>query len=118
MKKNDLTGKTPESWACVDCGINTAPGFPNRKQMEEAFARDWNGQGCKIKINAYSEVYTVKDKVWAAASMAPMGGCLCIGCLERRLGRTLTPKDFMRKHPFSGVPGTARLLARRGAWEA
>jgi len=22
----DLKGATPESWACVDCGINTAPG--------------------------------------------------------------------------------------------
>jgi hypothetical protein len=26
MEKPDLRGKVPESWACIDCGINTAPG--------------------------------------------------------------------------------------------
>jgi len=42
-----------------------------------------------------------------------MGGCLCIGCLERRLGRRLTPKDFSRRHPFNKTPGTGRLIERR-----
>jgi len=45
--------------------------------------------------------------------MGPMGGCLCIGCLERRLGRRLTPKDFSRRHPFNKTPGTGRLIERR-----
>jgi hypothetical protein len=30
----DLRGKTPESWCCVDCGVNTAPGHPTREEME------------------------------------------------------------------------------------
>jgi hypothetical protein len=47
--------------------------------------------------------------------MEPMGGCLCIGCLERRLGHRLKPKDFPRNDPFNHwrVPGTPRLLKRR-----
>jgi hypothetical protein len=38
----------------------------------------------------------VHDQVWAKAGMTKgeRGGYLCIGCLEKRLGRRLTPKDF------------------------
>jgi hypothetical protein len=47
--------------------------------------------------------------------MKPEGGCLCIGCLEKRLGRRLKPKDFPRDHPLNDVrvPGTERLRRRR-----
>src|SRR4051812_25386893 len=114
MAKRDLRGLIPESWACCDCGINTAPGCPNRQQAEEALARDWNKQGFENTFGELSEVYSVKAKVWKAAGMDDFGGCLCIGCLERRLGRTLVPKDFVRRHPFNSLPGTERLLARRG----
>jgi hypothetical protein len=111
--KPDLRGKLPESWSCIDCGINTAPGLLNREQMEHAMAADWNDQGVDQTIDERSEVYTVKSAVWKAARMGPMAGCLCIGCLEQRLGRTLTPRDFLRNHPFNQAPGTERLLARR-----
>jgi len=46
--------------------------------------------------------------------MEGWGGCLCIGCLEKRIGRRLKPKDFLRDHPFNLMPGTQRLLERRG----
>jgi hypothetical protein len=59
------------------------------------------------------EVYTVKHEVWKAAGMAPMRGCLCIGCLEKRIGRILTPKDFP-KHALNILRGTERLLSRQG----
>jgi hypothetical protein len=117
--KPDLRGKLPESWACIDCGINTAPGLLNREQMEHAMATDWNNQGVDQTIDERSEVYTVKSAVWKAAGIGPMAGCLCIGCLEQRLGRSLTPRDFLRNHPFNQIPGTERLLARRqggGEW--
>ena len=47
--------------------------------------------------------------------MTADGGCLCIGCLERRLGRQLCPKDFPQGRPFNSaeVPGTERLQSRR-----
>ena len=115
MKKTDLRGKMPESWACIDCGINTAPGFLDRKQMEQALALDWNDQGVHQTIDEFSEVYTVKPKIWKTAGMGPMDGCLCIGCLERRIGRVLTPMDFARKDPFNKMPGTERLLTRRSS---
>jgi hypothetical protein len=123
MRAVDLRGRTPESWTCIDCGINTAPGFVTRVQMEQAFAADWNNQGVEITFTERCEVYTVKPATWKAAGMeddkelwdrtGTTGGCLCIGCLEKRLGRTLIARDFLRKHPFNSHPGTARLLSRR-----
>jgi hypothetical protein len=124
MKKYDMSGRLPESWVCVDCGINTAPGCYNRERMEHALAADWNNQGVEQSIDDLSEVYMVKPKLWKAAGMnAGQGGfgdtdgdsgCLCIGCLEKRLGRTLVPKDFSRHYPCNRWPGTERLRARRG----
>jgi hypothetical protein len=107
----DANGGIPESWACIDCGVNTAPGCSTREQIEQASpAQDSVTQ----TFDDQTEVYVVRAAIWKAASMEDYGGCLCIGCLEKRIGRKLRPKDFMRKHPFSALPGTKRLLARRG----
>jgi len=69
---------------CVDCNMDTAPNDDRRRR------------GART-----SEWYMVRDSVWFAAGMPkrePMakspGDFLCIGCLEARLGRTLTPRDF------------------------
>lgn len=98
-----------KSWICVDCGVNTAPGIPDGEEtlrQLEATCR------ASATIGNSSEVYMVRDQVWKKAGMEPFGGCLCIGCLERRLRRKLKPKDFAR-HVFNGMPGSARLLQRR-----
>jgi hypothetical protein len=113
--KPDLRGLMPESWACIDCGFNTGPGCLNREQMEQRIARPRAGEGVEPYIDDQSEVYMVTPAVWEAAGMEPAGGCLCIGCLEKRLGRTLTPKDFYPRHPCNRLPGTERLLSRRNA---
>jgi hypothetical protein len=107
---------SPVSWCCVDCGINTAPDFPTRSEV-------WNALKASVfrpteniatlKFDDKCEVYTVHNKVWAKAGMEDYGGCLCIGCLEQRIGRRLKPKDFA-DHAFNNLPGTARLLDRRG----
>jgi hypothetical protein len=115
-KKNDLQGKMPESWACVDCGINTAPGIMNRAEMENASALAM-GTGVEQTFCDQSEVYTVFPWVWKASGLGDFDGCLCIGCLEKRIGRTLTPNDFPQDHPFNIMPGTDRLLSRRGSSE-
>jgi hypothetical protein len=119
-KKPDLRGKTPESWHCVDCGVNTSPGSLSRVEMEQAFAQQRAAgaqltaePGVTIEYSEGSEVYAVRHSVRTAAGMEPWGGCLCIGCLEQRLGRELKPKDFLRHHPFMALPGTPRLLNRR-----
>jgi hypothetical protein len=70
---------------------------------------------CPMTFNQDSEVYIVRDAVWGKAGMEPYGGCLCIGCLEKRIGRKLKRKDFP-SHPFNlpGLPCTERLRDRRG----
>jgi len=53
---------------CADCGVDTSCG------------------------NGIGEWYMVKDKIWRRAKAK--GGILCIGCLEKRLSRTLCRDDF------------------------
>ncbi len=110
----------PETWLCVDCGINTAPGHPTSRELELAYNRATvldaiTGEEhplATLHYNDRCEIYMVRDSVWKAAAMKDWGGCLCIGCLEKRLGRTLNRKDF-GDHPFNSLPGTPRLLDRR-----
>ena len=112
-----LKGRTVENWLCVDCGTNTAPGVPSRIEMEIAFlAQGERGNGVPLQITSDSEIYMVRDRVWAAAGMTDWGGCLCIGCLEARLGRRLKRKDFLPDHPLNSdrFPCTERLRERRG----
>jgi hypothetical protein len=106
-----MTDNITESWLCVDCGINTAPGIPNGPAMRAQLALIGK---CPTEINDASEVYMVRNKVWAKAGMQAFDGCLCIGCLEKRLGRKLKPKDFLRDHVFNRWPCTPRLRDRRG----
>jgi hypothetical protein len=86
---------------CADCGTDTAPCTGKR--------------GCRHK--GRWEYYAVHDAIWAEAGMKENGGYLCIGCLEARLGRTLTPADFKTGalisdpyHPWH----TPRLASRLG----
>ena len=117
----DLTGMTPESWSCIDCGINTFPGCPTRVEMERLYKtavaiRKLSGEAppvTTLSLDDRCEVYMVRNAVWRAAGIEPMDGCICIGCLEKRLGRALRPRDFSRRHPFNCLPGTDRLIERR-----
>src|SRR5689334_10840487 len=77
----DLRGKMSENHICVDCGVDTATGMPNRMEAEKEYAK--RGK-CQFRYGAESEMYMVHDHVWKAAGMEPYGGCLCIGCLEKR----------------------------------
>jgi hypothetical protein len=91
----------------------SSPGFPNRALAAAEAAGE---NGVDISIDHRSEVYGVHDRLWKAAGMTPKGGCLCIGCLEKRLGRKLRAKDFPRGYLFNmpGFSGTPRLKRRRG----
>jgi hypothetical protein len=102
----------PVSWLCVDCGVNTAPGLMTRAEMAKAFIVDGK-ESVAVSLSWNCEAYTVHDAVWAAAGMKLDGGCLCIGCLEKRLGRRLKPKDFQQGSGFNQSPGTPRLVERR-----
>lgn len=106
-----------ESWkafsdyVCVDCGLNTFPGCPPPELAQ--MLMDKNGN-VPLRAGDDCEIYFVRESVWKNAGMDGWGGCLCIGCLEDRIGRRLKPKDFLPDHPFNSMPGTARLLDRRG----
>src|SRR2546430_1806617 len=58
--------------------------------------------------------YMIHDRLWERAGMAPKGGYLCIGCLEKRLGRRLRPADFTAAPLNDPSPwDTPRLAATR-----
>lgn len=54
---------------------------------------DWRCSDCGIDTDAIDEYYMVHNPIWEQAIEAA-DGHLCIGCLERRLGRTLSACDF------------------------
>jgi hypothetical protein len=92
-------------WHCIDCGVNTHPGCSDQEDQ--------------VTFDDRTEVYAVKDAIWKKAGMTSWwGGCLCIGCIEKRLGRQLTPKDFSRHdaEAWAYLPCTQRLLHRRMGW--
>ena len=68
-------------------------------QIQKLMGKDG---GASMELNDKSEVYHLRDAVWKAAGMAPFGGCLRIGCLEKRLRRQLRRTS----HPFNRVLGT------------
>ena len=49
---------------------------------------------CGKNLATNHEYYMVKDDIWEEAGMENGTGDLCINCLEDRLGRELTYKDF------------------------
>ena len=59
----------------------------------------------------------VRNRVWSAAGMRH--GFLCIGCLESRIGRRLTPRDFTSApineidNPWHTIRLTSRLIGLR-----
>jgi hypothetical protein len=105
----------PDSWLCVDCGHNTAPGCFTRAQVKyqiDAAPKDVDISVTLGERTPEDEIYMVHRQLWKQAGMQPWGGCLCIGCLEARLGRRLQPFDFPN-HPLNWVPGSVRLQMRR-----
>lgn len=90
--------------------------------------RDWKGkwtryihdlhlcEDCELNVFEMREYYMIHDMVWGSVvRQEHQHILLCIGCIEARLGRTLTPADFT----FCGVNVCAnkksmRLLDRMG----
>jgi len=53
-----------------------------RSVVTDTRCRDCGAETFSAEPGVPIEWYDVHDHVWAAAGMAPYGGCLCIGCLE------------------------------------
>ena len=110
--KKAVADNVTDSWFCIDCKVNTAPGFVDGRTMRALFAL--GSPGVENRTGGDSEIYIVRRGVWLKARMQGWNGCLCIGCLEKRIGRTLTPKDFDHENPLNRLGGTPRLRSRRG----
>jgi hypothetical protein len=59
----------------------------------ELFVSDWRCLDCRINTDEIDEYYMLRNEVWTEAN-PKIDGQLCISCVERRLGRTLTAADF------------------------
>jgi hypothetical protein len=72
---------TPTGWpvvisACADCGVGTLT----------------LGEWYLVRNEVWEKAWAARRKSWH--SVVPGQQILCIGCLEQRLGRTLTHRDF------------------------
>lgn len=68
---------------------------------------------CKVDTMSIDEYYMVHDEIWEEA-VPEFEGMLCIGCLEERLGRELTPDDFPTDLPVNEMGASIRLKERQG----
>lgn len=61
--------------------------------MSKNSRRKWICLDCKVDTGAIHEHYYLNLKLWLSIHDSERG-MLCIGCVERRLGRPLQPEDF------------------------
>ena len=113
-------GAMSESYLCVDCGFDTHPGTLTRAEAEKDAARQITA-GKETGPKRYASIAELRHTsftiIYGRPRMEPWGGCLCIGCLERRIGRPLIRDDFA-EHVFNTYyPGTPRLLERQGRYD-
>jgi Protein of unknown function (DUF2695) len=76
-----------ESGGECDCEIALNVDMTNPRPLPDFKCHD-----CGNDFDEYS--YMVHDHVWNAGGLSEDGGLLCIGCLEKRIGRRLHPEDF------------------------
>jgi hypothetical protein len=82
---------------CDDCK-RTLMTRPQGGLLSSGWERDW---------------FMVKDHVWNASQRKGACRFLCVTCLERRIGRTLTPADFRRSARVNFVGRKSVVLRRR-----
>jgi hypothetical protein len=113
---DDLTGLIPDSYVCIDCGMDTWPGHKTRAEVEQSIRADrvagkkW--RGTTMTFTNETEVYYVHPHVWKASGVDFWSGCLCIGCLENRIGRRLLIAEHASGFNNPNLPGTKRRLER------
>jgi hypothetical protein len=82
---------------------------PAIEAVNENFCRFCND--CDADVYGLGEWYMVRDRIWPDE----VPGALCIGCLEARAGRELTPSDFADVPCNRWTPRSQRLLDRLGS---
>lgn len=64
----------------------------------------WKCLDCQVDTGKIGEHYMLKDDIWKLVNNSK-SGMLCIGCLEKRLGRKLNHSDFNDSHINRPSPG-------------
>ena len=68
-------------------------GDPSPDEPEDLdLASEFACVGCRADVLALGEFFMVRDDLWAATGLGR--AFACVGCVEQRLGRTLTSADF------------------------
>ena len=82
----------------------------------ELIGCDWRCLDCGVNTDAIDEYYMLNSDLWAVVN-PDITGNLCIGCVESRLGRALTPADFTdgQINDPAKFRRSARLCDRLGA---
>jgi hypothetical protein len=57
--------------------------------------RGFDCHDCGVNTSEIYEDFNVQHDLWALGGLSSNGGKLCVGCLERRIGRRLEPDDFI-----------------------
>lgn len=79
--------------------------------LSEGLPADFNCADCGKDTADMEEYYMVNDATWKP--VAKKDEMLCVGCLEKRLGRQLRPEDFEGyRLNYLPVPQSARLQSR------
>lgn len=65
----------------------------NTVALMSASRKKWLCMDCKIDTGKIGEHYMLIDSVWSQVHSSKKG-MLCIGCLEQRLDRIITARDF------------------------
>ena len=76
--------------------------------------RKWLCLDCRVDTGKIGEHYMLNEETWKLVHSSAFG-MLCIGCLEKRLGRRLTATDFNTSHVNRVGPGgskSIRLITR------
>jgi hypothetical protein len=70
---------------------------------------------CELNTSRLREHFMLEQDVWESIiRLSERDGMLCVGCVELRLGRTLTPDDFDPAWRHLSPQPSAMLLSRRG----
>jgi hypothetical protein len=108
-KLRPLTGRTKRAGCCASSPDRAGTGYDQEGKHSKLDGADVRPvvvsacADCGVGTHTIGEWYMVKDDVWDQAwrgrrkswsGKAPGQEVLCIGCLEARLGRTLTAGDF------------------------
>jgi hypothetical protein len=72
---------------------------------------------CQVDTLEIREYYMLRGDVWFKANPAGRG-MLCVGCVERRLGRRLVPADFTDAPVNYDLADKSLRLLERWAWAA